>query len=94
MATIPYKRGMELSAIGIQARSEMSRVITNSYGCISPICRFPIKRITINNAINTIVVRIKISPIALLCEKFLKNIRKIFSKCLHFANKGDIMIVE
>ena len=37
---------METSAIGTQARSAMISVMTNSKGCISPIWRFPIKRMT------------------------------------------------
>ena len=71
-----YKRGMELSAIGIQARSAIIKVITNSYGCISPICRLPIKRITKSVAIKIMTVRIKISPIRIELEKIVKRFRK------------------
>ena len=46
MATTPYKRGMEVSAMGIQASSAIRRVTTSSKGCISPICLFPISRMT------------------------------------------------
>ena len=63
MATTPYKRGMEVSAIGIQARSAIIRVMTSSYGCISPIWRLPISRIMISVAIKIIAVLVKISPI-------------------------------
>ena len=76
MEAMPYSRGIEVSAMGMQASSAIRRVMTSSKGCISPICRLPISRITAKRATNTIAVRIKMSPIRLvwgrrgnLCQK-------------------------
>ena len=63
IATIPYSRGMDVSAMGMQASSAISRVITSSKGCISPICLFPISRITNSRVMKMIAVLSKTSPI-------------------------------
>ena len=43
---IPRIKGNRVSCIGKAARSEIIIVITNSYGCNSPICLLPINLIT------------------------------------------------
>ena len=63
MDTTPYISGMEESAIGMQASSAISRVITNSNGCISPIWLLPISRIIISRVIKIIAVLTKIRAI-------------------------------
>lgn len=65
--TAPYKRGIDVSAIGMQASSAIKRVMTSSKGCISPICLLPIMRITASRATKMIAVLRKISPIHAVC---------------------------
>ena len=45
IATTPFNMGCDVSCRGIAAISEISSVTTNSFGCISPICRLPMSRI-------------------------------------------------
>ena len=66
-ATMPYISGIELSAMGMQASSAISIVITNSNGCISPIWLLPISRMHISSVINIIAVLMNISVI---CNKY------------------------
>ena len=61
--------GMLLSAIGIQARSAITKVITSSKGCISPICLLPIIRIIIRRVTNIIVALINIINIIIVFKK-------------------------
>ena len=103
MEAMPYRSGMEMSAIGMHASSAMSRVMTNSKGCISPICRFPISRITASRAIKMIAVRRKMSPMPAVCRAGAKVcgkmrraavLRKICAQgaiCLSNDEKGSIM---
>ena len=69
IAIIPYRMGMELSAMGMQASSAITRLITNSKGCISPIWLLPISRITSNSTTNIMVVRMKIRAIKRVLAK-------------------------
>lgn len=64
---MPKVMGMDLSAIGIQASSDMTSVITSSNGSISPICRLPISRMASSNTANKIIARMKIIIIRLVC---------------------------
>lgn len=72
IATIPKVIGIDLSAIGIQASSEITSVITNSNGSISPIWRFPISLIANNSTANSIIALIKIIIIRVVCSAFAK----------------------
>ena len=55
MGTIPVQRGILLSCIGSDAKSEIIIAITNSYGCNCPIWRFPIILI-VNITIEYIII--------------------------------------
>ena len=69
---MPYKSGIEISATGMQASSAINSVMTNSVGCISPICRLPINRITASSAMKMIVVLKKMRPIQSVCARAVK----------------------
>ena len=69
IATIPYTSGIETSVMGMHARSAIISVTINSNGCISPIWRFPIKRISTIRVIMIIIVLIKVTNILLVCIK-------------------------
>ena len=64
--------GTELSAIGMQASSAISRVITSSKGCISPIWLLPISRIIRSRVKNIIAVLINISAITVVLAIIIK----------------------
>ena len=78
---------MDGSLIGMQAISAMMSVITNSYGCISPIWRLPMSRIMMSRATKTTMVRIMIIPILEECATQRENMRK----GLTFCARGCIM---
>lgn len=47
IGTSPLSSGIPLSCMGTAAKSEISSVTTNSTGCSSPSCRFPMMRMAV-----------------------------------------------
>lgn len=72
IATIPKVIGMDLSAMGMQASSEMTSVITNSKGSISPIWRLPIRRIEKSSTAKRIIALTNTISIPLVCVECAK----------------------
>lgn len=63
----PWISGKVVSAIGMVARSAMISVMTNSNGCISPICLLPIILIKKSiSAYNIKLLQIKVNVIVRL----------------------------
>ena len=84
--TIPYKIGIEISCIGVQASSAIASVITNSNGCNSPSCLFPISRIPTTRNKNIINVLIIITNILLVCMKQIHLCKKRRNRRFYIFN--------
>ena len=77
--------------MGMHASSAMSRVMTNSKGCISPIWRLPINRITIKSVTNIIAV---LKTVSAMLTVFVRPLFLFANQLQFFVERFTILYAE
>ena len=92
IATIPKVMGMDLSAMGMHASSEMTSVMTSSNGSISPIWRLPISRIVKSSTAKSMIALKNTIIIPLVWRKIAKLFKQI---CVgKILCQADVLLVN